>query len=213
MLVKAEDVWKRYTIDGPWVLQGVSIEASPGDMIAVVGSNGSGKTTLIKILAGLIRPSRGRVLIDGHNAGSIEAKRILGLVLHTSTLYPTLTVRENLQLYADLYGVRNYDPSSDPVVETLGLSRVLDQPVYSLSFGWRKRADLVRSLLHKPKVLLLDEPFTGLDERGVEDLLAILEEHTLKGGAVIATSPRGSDVPGGSFRKLRLVNGRIVGAE
>lgn len=209
-LLELVDVWKRYSEDGPWVLRGVSLSLPPGVAVGVVGGNGSGKTTLLRIAAGLLHPSRGRIRVGGSDPRDPGAKRLIGLVAHHSLLYGQLTVAENLEFYARLYGVEGYDPRSDPVVESLGLSRFLGRRASELSFGWRRRADIARALLHSPRVLLLDEPFTGLDPEGVEALAGILEGHVARGGVLVATAPRIGDLdPLGGVRVYRLRGGSL----
>ncbi len=211
-VLEARGVWKRYSESGPWVLAGLDLRVERGEAVAVIGANGSGKTTLLRIAAGLLHPSRGEVLVSGHRAGSLEARRLVGVVLHHSLLYDELTVAENLDYYAGLYDVEGYDPRRDPVVEALGLHRYLDARARELSFGWRRRADIARALLHRPPLLLIDEPFTGLDERGVEDLARLLRGLRRSGMAVLATSPRAGDVkPLEPDRVYYLRGGRLVG--
>jgi len=209
-ILNVRDVWKRYTEQGPWVLAGASLALGPGEKTGIVGGNGTGKTTLLRIIAGLIHPSRGTVEILGAPPRDPEARARLGIVLHNSLLYNGMTVAENLQYYARLYGLESYDPTRDPVVERLGLTRRLGQNVEELSFGWRRRADIARALLHSPRLLLLDEPFTGLDEEGVEDLAGILEDYVAGGGAVLATAPKPGDLaPLEPPRIYRLEGGRL----
>lgn len=192
-LVEARDVWKRYREGGDWVLRGLSLAVEPGDRVGIAGANGSGKTTLLRIISGLLHPSRGEVLVGGAPARSARARAMMGVVLHNSFLYDELSVRENLEYYSVLYGVE-YDPEGDPIVERLGLARYLDRPARELSFGWRRRADIARALLHRPRILLIDEPFTGLDEDGATGLAGLLRELSRGGVSIIATSPRASDL-------------------
>ena len=211
-MLRVRDLWKKYREEGPWVLSGASLEAGPGSMIWIVGSNGSGKTTLLRIIAGLTLPTRGSVEISGMPPRSPEARRMMGVVLHRSFLYDELSVRENLEYYAVLYGVEDYDPESDSIVEMLGLRKYLDRRASELSYGWRRRADMARALLHKPKILLVDEPFTGLDPRGVRDLREILQEIPAQRSILIMTSPRPEDtrlIPEATVYTLR--GGRLVG--
>jgi len=213
-ILLVEDVWKRYSERGPWVLAGASLRVPRGVKAGIVGGNGTGKTTLLRIIAGLILPSKGSVLVAGDPPRSPRARARIGLVLHNSFLYNGMTVRENLEYYARLYGLDDYEPGRDPVVERLGLTARLDQPVEELSFGWRRRADLARALIHKPGILLLDEPFTGLDERGVSDLAGILEEYVQGGGAVLATAPKPGDLePLAPDKVYRLEGGRLHAGE
>jgi len=133
-VIEVVDVWKR--IGSDWVLRGVNLRVR--GVVNLVGPNGSGKTTLVRIIVGLIKPSRGRVLVDG-----VEPPvnpRLLGFVLHQPTLIPDLTVRDNLKLFASL-------ANADWRTCVLGVCRVYDKLVKSLSFGWRRRVDIARALL------------------------------------------------------------------
>lgn len=207
------DVWKRYREEGPWVLRGVSLKLPERAAIAIVGGNGSGKTTLLRIAAGLLQPSKGRVVVGGLDPRDPRAKPLVGVVIHYSLLYDQLTVAENLEFYAKLYGVEGYDPHSDPNVEALGLSGFLGRKASELSFGWRRRADIARALLHKPRVLLLDEPFTGLDPEGVEALAGILESHVSHGGSLLATAPKRVDLEPLEPLRVYMLRGGVVEAE
>jgi len=209
-LVRLDNVWKRFEGQATWVLNGINLEAGPGSLTLIMGRNGSGKTTLLRITAGLVEPSKGRVLVGGRPPTSREARMMMGAVLHSPLVYEELTVLENLEYYAGLYGVRGYDPRNDVVAEALGVTKVLGSRVSSLSFGWRRRVDIVRALIHKPQVLLLDEPTTGLDDETVESLLDVTLELSRRGMAVVATSPRRLDsaIERG-YRALELVDGRL----
>ncbi|KSW11688.1 hypothetical protein CF15_02400 [Pyrodictium occultum] len=213
-MLEAIDVWKRYDWSRGWVLRGVNLCAGAGGGVLIVGPNGSGKTTLLRILVGLTRPSRGRVLVEGQPPSLPGARRFVGVVLHHSLLYDELTVRENLEYYARLYGVEGYEPEGDEVVEVLGLHRYLDTRAGELSFGWKKRANIARALLHRPRALVIDEPFTGLDDEASESLSSLLESLLRRGVAVVATSPQrgvADALPG--FRVYRIESGRLVPVE
>ncbi|BES80668.1 ABC transporter ATP-binding protein [Pyrodictium abyssi] len=212
-VLEAKDVWKRYDWNRGWVLRGVSLCSRPGQGVLVIGPNGSGKTTLLRILVGLTRPSRGTVLVEGRPPYLPEARRALGVVLHHSLLYDELTVRENLAYYARLHGVE-YSPEEDEVVEVLGLRRYLDTRAGDLSFGWKKRANIARALLHRPRALVIDEPFTGLDDAAVEALSGLMRELLRRGMAVLATSPQKGAVDAlQEFTTFVIESGRLVRVE
>ncbi len=181
--VEVEGVEKHYYGVGA-VLAGVHLAASRGDSVLVVGPNGSGKTTLLRVIAGVEPPSRGRVAINGYSAGSLEAKRYVGLVLDKPGLYPELTVRENLEFYSRLRGGK--PPTW--ALGLLGLTWVLDRRAGELSYGWRRRADLARALVGEPPLLLVDEPYAGQDPEGREAVSQIIDRLAAR-GCVIATSP------------------------
>ena len=171
-MMEVDNVWKM--MGGQWILRGIRLKVS--GIVTLVGPNGSGKTTLVKIIAGLLEPSRGTVHIDGQKP-KVPAS-LLGVVLHNAMLYPELTVRENLRLFARLTGGKL---EGCP----LGVCRVMDKLVRTLSFGWRRRVDIVRALIPDPPNLVIDEPTTGLDEETRGELLDILRGRD----AILLTTP------------------------
>ncbi|MCE4602442.1 MAG: ABC transporter ATP-binding protein [Desulfurococcales archaeon] len=181
--VRVMDVWKRY--GKRWILRGISVNVSDGDRIFIYGSNGSGKTTLLGIIAGLILPSKGEVK---YLCGL--PRMCIGYSGHYPLLYEDLTVSENIRYYSSLYGVDPGEATSSLAWSLLFLDKVEGLRVSQLSYGWRKRVDIARALLHRPRVLLLDEPFTGLDEEASSSLGHLLLEVSRGGVAVVMTSPR-----------------------
>jgi len=175
-VLDAANVWKRYYERGPWILSGLYLKLGAGEKAAVIGGNGTGKTTLLRIIAGLVPPSKGEIRIMGLPPSDPRARMLVGIVLHSTLTYDELTVRENLNYYASLYNIRDYDAEEDETVERLGLKNRLDQRAGELSFGWRKRANIARALLHRPALLAIDEPFTGLDDDAVETLRGLREK-------------------------------------
>lgn len=154
----------------------VSLAAGAGEIVGLLGPNGAGKSTLLGVLATLIAPSRGRVLYGGRPAAELGAalRRRLGYLSHDLQLYPELTAGENLDFFARLYGAAR---PADRVAAALAEARLTDRAgdrVGAFSRGMRQRLALARALLHEPRLVLLDEPFTGLDERSVADVVARL---------------------------------------
>lgn len=193
-ILEVDNVWKRYVERGPWVIKGLSLRLDSGEMVAIIGGNGTGKTTLLRMISGLIPPSKGEIHILGFPPRDQRARAAIGLILHTSLVYDELTVEENLHYYASLYGVENYEARKDENVERLGLKKRLKQRARELSFGWRKRVDIARALLHEPRLLLFDEPFTGLDRDGVAELSTIIKEQASKGISILVTAPKTIDL-------------------
>ncbi len=194
------------------VLRGVGFAVEEGEYIALLGSNGAGKTTLLRMIAGLSRPSSGTVSIAGvdlRRAGPGLRRRI-GFVSHESLLYPELTGRENLAFHAKLFGVESFDAAIESLDALLDLAPILDRPAGVLSRGNRQRLTLARALLHAPKVLLLDEPFTGLDEESTNRLLVILQTLVDSGRTVIMTTHDRAIVESGPRRLIRLRDGVVV---
>src|SRR2546422_6731346 len=161
-------------------LDGVSFTLTSGQTLAIFGPNGAGKTTLLKVLAGLIRPRAGSVRVAG-------GRRAIGWIGHQSHLYEHLTVRENLLFWATLYGVpaARRSPRAAEVLGRLGMGDRADQPVWSLSRGLAQRAAIAKALMHDPSVLLLDEPFTGLDLAAAGEVRALLAQLRGAGRVVV----------------------------
>jgi heme exporter protein A len=164
-LLAAESVSKE--LDGRLVLRDASIELHSGRCLALLGANGSGKSTLLRILATLWRPTRGEVTWNGAPVARARTayRRQLGYVGHESLLYGDRSARENLLFFGGLYGLSDVEERADALLDEVGLTRFADIPVRAYSRGMTQRATLARALIHSPRVLLLDEPFTGLDAK------------------------------------------------
>ena len=171
------------TFAGRRAVDGVTFSLREGDCLALFGPNGAGKTTLLRMLGGLLRPTSGRATLAGTELpGDAALRARVGLVSHQSLLYAALTARENVEFAARLYGVRD---AAGAATAALARMRVLDRadsPVRSLSRGLQQRVSIARATVHGPSVVLLDEPYTGLDEAGAGALSALLAG-LLAGGA------------------------------
>ena len=171
-------------------LSGVTLTAVAGQIVALLGANGAGKSTLLSIAATLLDPSSGEVRYGqttAREAGDVLRGRI-GLLGHDLYLYPELTATENLRFFADLYGL---DAAGDRVAAALASAALQDRandPVSSFSRGMRQRLAVERALLHDPRLVLLDEPFTGLDDVSSETLRARLSALRDSGAIVIVTT-------------------------
>ncbi len=171
------------------VLSNFNLTVEEGEVVRLEGPNGSGKTTILKLACGIERPDDGVVEVMGSPPWKPEAKRLIGAVMHFNMTYPDLTVEENITFFSKLYGA---EPEKGfELAREVGLDKRLGQLARELSFGWRKRLELVRALLHSPKLLLLDEPFVGLDEKGKEDMLRLLRKAVEEGVALVYTAPSG----------------------
>ncbi len=159
-------------------LSHVSLVCRAGEVLGLLGPNGAGKSTLLSILATLISPSAGEVRYGVYRAKEAGAalRACLGLLAHDLHLYPELTARENLDFFARLYGLRNVRALVDRALARAGLEERGDDLVSGFSRGMRQRLALERALLHDPRLLLLDEPFTGLDDASAAALVARLKE-------------------------------------
>lgn len=195
-----------------YALNEVSLKLAKGDFLTIVGPNGAGKTTLIRCLAGLARPSSGRVLIGGQDARKVggELRRRLGLVSHHTFLYDDLTAEENLRFYGRMYDVGRLEQRMREVIEYVGLEHRLHDPVRTFSRGMGQRLAIARVLMHEPAVVLLDEPYTGLDEQATSMLRQLLRDMAEGQQTVILTTHnlgRALDV---GDRLAILVRGRIA---
>jgi heme exporter protein A len=159
------------------VLRGADLTVAAGARLALVGPNGAGKSTLLRVLAGLLRPTSGTVLIQGQPlaADPWAARRAVGMVGHQSMLHPDLTARENLAVYARLYGLDRVHDRVAAGLARVDLSHRADSRVSTLSRGMTQRLALARALLHEPSILLLDEAESGLDARARDRLMAALD--------------------------------------
>ena len=168
----------------------VSLECRAGEVLGLLGPNGAGKSTLLSILATLLAPSSGAVrygTVTAREAGA-ELRARLGFLSHDLHLYPELTARENLQFFARLYGVARVSTSVSDALERAGLSARADDLVAGFSRGMRQRLALERALLHQPRLLLLDEPFTGLDDASVAALVDRLSGLRAQGRIIVVVT-------------------------
>ena len=183
--VGVEGVWKFYG-DYP-ALRNVNLQAEPGACLALIGRNGAGKTTLLRTIAGFSRPGKGKISIFGNSPRETAARRKMGYIGHGISVYDELSALENLTLYGKLYALPNPKKSAIEWLERTGLERVKNGLVREFSRGMRQRLAVARAFLHEPQVLLLDEPFTALDDRAIAVLQQVLRE-ALKEGKTIVMS-------------------------
>jgi heme exporter protein A len=162
-------------------VDGITFDLQAGELLTIFGPNGAGKTTLLNILAGVMCPDEGQVLLDGNVVVGSERqwRKEFGLVTHQTMLYDRLTAVENLSFYSKLFSLEDSERRIRDALEGLKIKEVADQPVGSLSRGFQQRIALARALLHDPKILLLDEPYIGLDlyaSRLLRDLISQLKD-------------------------------------
>jgi heme ABC exporter ATP-binding subunit CcmA len=184
--VAIEGVWKFYG-DYP-ALRDIRITAPEGSCLALIGRNGAGKTTLLRIVAGFSRPMRGRVLILGNEPRDNAARRRIGFIGHGISVYDELSALENLTLFGRLYGLPDPRRTAIQWLERTGLERVRDGLVREFSRGMRQRLAVARAFLHDPSVLLLDEPFTALDDRAIAVLQELLREALAAGKTIVMST-------------------------
>jgi heme exporter protein A len=184
--VAIDGVWKFYG-DYP-ALRDVVLEAERGACLALIGRNGAGKTTLLRVVAGFSRAGRGTVRIFGKEPRETETRRQLGFIGHGISVYDELSALENLMLYAKLYNLPEPKKSAMEWLERTGLERVRDGLVREFSRGMRQRLAVARAFLHEPTVLLLDEPFTALDDKAIAVLQRLLREALIAGKTIVMST-------------------------
>jgi heme exporter protein A len=194
---------------GPLVaLHPLDLELAPGAALAVLGPNGAGKSTLLRLLAGLARPSAGTIEIESRARSRVERRRNVGLVGHATFLTPTLTTRENLLLAAKLHGLAAPAERAARALADEELEGVAERRAGALSRGLAQRAAIARALLHDPKLVLLDEPWTGLDARAAARLSARLDAEKRAGRTLVVVTHDLGRVVGLAERALVLARGR-----
>jgi len=178
-LLKVEGIYKSF--GGNTVLKNIGFEVGEGDILGIVGPNGSGKTTLLNIICGVLKQDRGRVIFNGREVSSLKpnrrAKLGIGRTFQITRLFSNLTVLENVLI--PLYYGSPLPPKrsiAEEIVETVGLSTLIDQRAGSLSLAQRKRLELARALALKPKILLLDEVFAGLNPVSIREIVSLLRK-------------------------------------
>ncbi|MEE9610301.1 MAG: heme ABC exporter ATP-binding protein CcmA [Desulfatiglandales bacterium] len=185
-IIELNGLTKRF--GSQYALRGVNISIDEGDSFALLGPNGAGKTTIVRILSTLLRPSSGTVRIAGFDSTkeTQKVKKVIGVVSHNTFLYDELTAMENLQFYAGAYGVDVRIAHS--LLEKIGLLDRAHDFVGDFSRGMKQRLSIARSLLHDPKILILDEPSTGLDLQGKRVFYEIIEELNSEGKTILLTT-------------------------
>ena len=187
--VVAEELTRRYGYR--IALRKVSLEFSELGIHGLFGSNGAGKTTLMRVISTLLRPHGGLISVMGFDPQEEpeEVKRRIGLVGDKALLYEELTGIENLRFYSKLYGLQPefFDSQVEELAQRFAINTWLEEPVKNLSTGLKKRLDIVRSLLHDPDLLLLDEPFSGLDKDTTEDFWEYLNEYRNSRTTIVTT--------------------------
>ena len=195
-----------------FALNGVDVRVDQGESLALFGPNGAGKTTLIRVLTLGLRPAAGRFRIHGFDQRTdpLEIRRRIGLISHQSLLYDQLTVAENLEFFAKLYGVEHPRRRSSELLDTIGLAHRAGDLVGTLSHGMQQRLSIARALVHDPPLVFLDEPFTGLDPHAAAMLRTTLQELRDRGHSVLLATHNLRQGLQLSDRWLRLLGGRVV---
>lgn len=193
------------------VLDDVSFEVAPGHLTGFVGANGAGKTTTMRAILGLIRPNSGEVLVNGRPISNADRAGI-GYMPEERGLYPKMKVHEQIVYFAQLHGVDKTSAAkrADELLERVGLAERRESKVEDLSLGNQQRAQICVALVHDPSILILDEPFSGLDPIAVEAVLAVLQERADAGAPVLFSSHQLEVVEKLSDDLVIISNGRVV---
>jgi len=194
------------------VLDGIDLDVRRGEAVALLGANGAGKTTFLRIAATLVRPTSGRVVVAGADVARDPeaARRGLGFLGHGSWLYEDLTALENLRFWATLGGHEAAVPALRAALGAVELERWTDERVRTFSAGMKRRLAIARLVLARPRVLLLDEPFTGLDRHGSKWLEEHLQSFKSAGGAVVMSTHSFGRGFGVADRAAILAGGRLA---
>lgn len=187
-MIKVRKLVKRFGLKT--ILNGLNFEVSPGEFVAFLGPNGAGKTTFLRILASLSKPTYGNVSIAGFQLPQQASivRRKLGVLSHQPLLYIDLTAEENLKFFGRMYSVENMDERIKEVLDIVGLRKRSRDLVRTFSRGMQQRLAIGRAVIHDPELLLLDEPYTGLDQDASSMLDEILKSVTSEGRTVVMTS-------------------------
>jgi heme ABC exporter ATP-binding subunit CcmA len=198
-----------------WALKDVSLDLSAGEVVALLGPNGAGKTTLLKLLAGLISPTAGEIVLDGSNfiRGAAVQRSAIGFLAPGEHLYENLTVRENLVFFTSLYKKRGAIAQIDATLDEVGLKHRSEEYVAALSSGMKCRLSIAQWKLLEPGLLLLDEPYGVLDGNGIDLLESFLRGQRRKGSVVLIASHHVARVLNLCTRAVILHQGRLTFSE
>ena len=216
-MIQVEGLSRRFALPGGGEIVAVdnlSFDVCAGEVYGLLGPNGAGKTTTLRMILGLLTPSAGQAAIAGYGSSACpdEVKRRVGFISASAGLYQSLTVREMLLFFADLYGVTIAAAAQElsRLVQLLGLSEFLQQRCATLSTGQRQRVHLARALIHRPPVMLLDEPTLGLDVLGSQVVTEYIAHLREEGKAVILSTHRLDDAERLCSRFGLLHKGKLV---
>jgi ABC-2 type transport system ATP-binding protein len=196
-------------------LDGVSFDIEEGEFFGLLGPNGAGKTTLISILAGLSRASSGRVLVHGHDVQTdyAQARRLLGVVPQELVFDPFFSVREALKIQSGYFGVKHNDAWIDELLDCLGLTDKANANMRQLSGGMKRRVLVAQALVHKPRVIVLDEPTAGVDVELRQTLWQFIARLNKQGHTVLLTTHYLEEAEALCGRLAMLKQGRVVALE
>ena len=204
--LRFDNIDKRY--GGLYALRRVSLEIAPGECVVLAGRNGSGKTTLLRIAAQIVLPTAGKLTFPG--AAPTTPNGRPGYVAHATMVYDELSAEENLVLFAKLQNVDNPAARAENLLREVGLFERRDSLVRTFSRGMRQRIAIARAVIHRPSVLLFDEPATGLDPLGITWLANALREMHRAGGTILMSLHGESEISALATRAVHIDAGKII---
>ncbi len=209
-MIEVSRLWKSY---GPVdALRGIDLKIEKGEFLTVFGPNGAGKSTLLKILSTIIKPTSGKVNIDGIDISSAneDARKRIGVISHKAFLYGNLSAKENLLFFGRLYDVPDLEKRIEELLAEVGLAHRANDMVRTFSRGMLQRLTIARAIIHNPAIILLDEPYTGLDQHAARMLTNLLKKLHTEDKTIIMTT---HDIVNGlevSDRIVIQILGKIV---
>jgi heme exporter protein A len=204
--LRFDNIDKRY--GSRYALRRLSLEIAPGECVVLAGRNGSGKTTLLRIAAQIVLPTAGKLSFPGASSDVHNGRP--GYVAHATMVYDELSAEENLVLFAKLQNVEHPAHRAEDLLREVGLFERRDSLVRTFSRGMRQRIAIARALIHRPSVLLFDEPATGLDPLGISWLANALNEMHRAGGTILMSLHGESEMSSLATRAVHIDGGRIV---
>ncbi|MDQ6611952.1 MAG: ABC transporter ATP-binding protein [Gemmatimonadota bacterium] len=199
------------SFSGRRAVRGVSLQLRAGQCLALFGPNGAGKTTLLRILGGQIRASEGHVDLLGRRLpGDASTRRLVGVISHHTMLYAALSAYENVLFAAECQGIVNASAAATRALERLRVGDRAETPVRLLSRGLQQRVSIARALVHEPRLLLLDEPYTGLDEVGAGALTDALRQLLADGSTLVLVTHHLGEGLALATRAAIMLDGRVI---
>ncbi|MCF6184572.1 MAG: ABC transporter ATP-binding protein [Bacteroidales bacterium] len=191
-MIRLQNISKIYKNSTEFAVNEISLNINKGEIFGLLGTNGAGKTTIFSMLCGLFPPTSGEIYINNLSVRTqiSEIKKIIGVVPQNIALYPTLTAKENLSFFGKMYGLRGKELTNSIIhrLEIFGLTKYADKKIKTYSGGMKRRINLIAGILHKPELLLLDEPAVGIDAHSRLEIMHELKKINESGTSIIYTS-------------------------